>query len=89
MSKEQFKISIFNMINYLVNSSIELYADLKEAQAAADIYKLELVRGQIMGLNSSFEKSINFLIDEQFVMEEENEENLTNVVNYEENVEES
>ena len=89
MDKEQFKISVFNMINYLVNSSIELYAELREAQAAADVYRLELVRGQILGLNSSFEKTMNFLIDEQFVMEEENKENFENVVNNEEIVEES
>lgn len=89
MSKEQFKFSIFSMINHLVNSSISLYADLKDAQAAADKYRLELIKGQIIGLNSSFEKTMNFLIDEQFVMEEENEENLLNVVSNEEIIEES
>ena len=66
-----------------------MYEELKNAQAAKDDYRLELVKGQITGLNSSFEKTMNFLIDEQFVMEEENEENLLNVVNNEEIVEES
>lgn len=89
MNKEQFRFSVFNMINYLINSSVSLYADLKDAQAAADEYRLELIKGQIMGLNSSFEKAMNFLIDEQFVTEEENEENLLNVVSNEEIVEES
>lgn len=89
MNKEQFRFSVFNMINYLINSSVSLYADLKDAQAAADEYRLELIKGQIMGLNSSFEKTMNFLIDEQFVTEEENEENLLNVVSNEEIVEES
>lgn len=73
MTKEQFKKSISNLINYYTNSAITYSMNLASAQKNQEEEVCGLIQGQMQALGFGFEKSLDELLDEVFPEEEDSE----------------
>ena len=67
MNKEQFKISISNLINYYLNTMMSHNVGMKDAIAANDDALVAIINKQMDGLNADFMEVLDDVLDKVFV----------------------
>lgn len=84
MTKEQFKKSIANLINYYTQSVVQCNLNAKDAQDNGAHEMFGMIESQMSALNFGFEKSLDELLNEVFPEEEdENAEEVIDTEDYE------
>ena len=67
MNKEQFKISISNLINYYLNTMVSHNMGMRDAVAANDDALVSIINKQMDGLNADFMEVLDDVLDKVFV----------------------
>lgn len=67
MNKEQFKISISNLINYYLNTMVSHNMGMKDAVAANDDALVSIINKQMDGFNEDFMEVLDDVLDKVFV----------------------
>lgn len=67
MNKEQFKISISNLINYYLNAMVSHNMGMRDAVAANDDTLVSIINKQMDGLNADFMEVLDEVVDKVFV----------------------
>ena len=67
MNKEQFKISILNLINYYLNTMVSHNMGMRDAVAANDDALVSIINKQMDGLNADFMEVLDDVLDKVFV----------------------
>lgn len=67
MNKEQFKISISNLINYYLNAMVSHNMGMRDAVAANDDALVSIINKQMDGFNADFMEVLDEVIDKVFV----------------------
>lgn len=67
MNKEQFKISISNLINYYLNAMMSHNIGMRDAIAADDGALVSIINKQMDGLNADFMEVLDEVLDKVFV----------------------
>jgi competence protein ComGC len=73
MTKEQFKNSIVNLINYYTQNAVQYNLNAKDVQDQGMEGMMSMIQSQMSALNYGFEQGLEELLNEVFP-EEENED---------------